>query len=94
MTDPKELKELCDRCDREKLIVFGTYHTHLVPWEHDPTRDTPTFLDTILARNSNLFSFIVSMVDIDCPRIRAFYEGSKEKEVSILIEHTQLAEGI
>ncbi len=94
MTDPRELKELYDTCDREKLIVFGTYHMHVVPWEHDPVRDIPTFLDTILARNSNLFSFIVSMVDIDHPRIRAFYEGSKEKEAPIIIARTQLAEGI
>lgn len=86
ITDPVELKECYERCDREKLMVFGTYHMHIVPWEHDPVRDTPTQLDTILARNSNLFSFIVSMVDIARPRIRAFYEGSGENEVPILIK--------
>ncbi|MEA3386236.1 MAG: hypothetical protein U9Q89_07295 [Thermodesulfobacteriota bacterium] len=86
ISDPMELKECYDICDRDKLIVFGTYHMHVVPWEHDPKRDTPTRLDTILARNSNLFSFIVSMVDVSCPEIRAFYEGVKEKEVPILME--------
>ncbi len=86
ITDPEELKECYDWCDQEKLIVFGTYHMHLVPWEHDPVRDTPTRLDTILARNSNLFSFIVSMVDITRPRIRAFYEGLGENEVPIIIQ--------
>ena len=85
VTDPEELKEHYDQCDQEKLLVFGTYHMHVVPWEHDPTRDTPTRLDAILARNSNLFSFIVSMVDMAHPRIRAFYEGLTEKEVPITI---------
>jgi hypothetical protein len=84
ISDPTELKEYFDRCDKDKLLVFGTYHMHVVPWEHDPKRDTPTSLDTILARSSNLFSFIVSMVDVTCPGIRAFYEGLREKEVHIL----------
>ena len=88
VTDPEELKEYYDKCDQEKLIVFGTYHMHLTPWEHDPKRDTPTLLDTILAQGSNLFSFIVSMVDVARPSFRAFYEGSKEKEVPILIQET------
>jgi hypothetical protein len=91
ITDPEELKEYYDQCDQEKLIVFGTYHMHIVPWEHDPIRDTPTLLDTILARNSNLFSFIVSMVDVTRPRIRAFYEGSVENEVPIHVQESRLA---
>jgi hypothetical protein len=86
ITDPEELKESYERCDQEKLIVFGTYHNHVVPWEHDPMRDTPTLLDTVLARNSNLFSFIVSMVNVSRPSIRAFYEGIREKEVPIQIQ--------
>jgi hypothetical protein len=85
ITDPEELKEYYDKCDKEKLIVLGTYHMHIVPWENDPIRDTPTLLDTILARNSNLFSFIVSMVDVTRPSIRAFYEGSGEGEVPVVI---------
>ena len=91
MTDPEELKGFYDRCDQEKLIVFGTYHMHVVPWEHDPMRDTPTLLDTVLARNSNLFSFIVAMVDVTRPKIRAFHEGRREKEIPIVIEDQQLA---
>jgi proteasome lid subunit RPN8/RPN11 len=86
MTDPEELKACYDQCDREKLIVFGTYHMHVVPWENDPLRDGPTVLDTILAQNSNLFSFIVSMVDIAYPTIKAFYEGSPEREVPIVVQ--------
>lgn len=92
VTDPEELKEYYDKCDQERLIVFGTYHMHIVPWEDDPIRDTPTLLDSILARNSNLFSFIVSMVDVTRPRIRAFYEGSAENEVPIHIQESRLGE--
>ena len=83
--DPKELKACYDRCDQEDFLVFGTYHMHIVPWEHDPVRDTPTRLDTVLAEKSNLFTFIVSMVDLERPVIRAFYEAVIEKEVPISI---------
>jgi hypothetical protein len=86
ITDPEELKQYYDRCDRERLVVFGTYHMHVVPWEHDAVRDTPTSLDTILARNTKLVSFIVSMVDVSRPSIRAFYEGMKEKEIPVVIQ--------
>jgi hypothetical protein len=84
--DPLELKECYDLCDRENLIVLGTYHMHIVPWEGDPLRDTPTHLDAVLARNSCLFQFIISIVDISNPIIRAFYEGLREKETPIFIQ--------
>ena len=73
-------------------MILGTYHVHLIPWEDDPLRDTPTRLDTILAENSNLFSFILSMVDATQPRLRAFYEGVKEQEVPVLIREGRLTE--
>jgi len=92
MTDPGELKECYDRCDQEGLIVFGTYHMHVVPWEHDPRRDTPTNLDMVLARNSNLFILIISMVDVSQPNIRAFFEGRLEEEIPVIIEEGQSAE--
>jgi hypothetical protein len=86
ITDPLELKACYDQCDQENLQIFGTYHMHIVPWEGDPIRDTPTLLDTVLARNSNLFSFIISMVDISRPSIKAFFEGKKEQEVPMIIK--------
>lgn len=92
MTDPTELKACYEQCDQEGLVVFGTYHMHVVPWENDPLRDKPTQLDRILARNSQLFSFIVSMVDMARPRIRAFYEALEAREVPILIEERELAQ--
>jgi len=92
MTDPEELKECYDRCDQEGLIVFGTYHMHVVPWEHDPRRDTPTNLDMVLARNSNLFILIISMVDMSHPSIRAFFEGKLEEEMPVIIGEGQSAE--
>jgi hypothetical protein len=83
--DPAELKELYDQCEREELTVLGAYHMHHFPRKDDPKRDTPTLLDRALAKNSGFFSFIVSMVDPSHPRIRAFFEGSSEKEVPVHI---------
>ena len=85
ITDPEELRECYEICDRDDLLAIGTYHMHIVPWDHDRLRDTPTKLDMILAKNSNLFSFIISLVDPSRPIIRAFYEGIQEKEVPIII---------
>jgi proteasome lid subunit RPN8/RPN11 len=92
MTDPTELKACYEQCDQEGLVVFGTYHVHVVPWENDPLRDMPTQLDRILARNSQLFSFIVSLVDTARPTIRAFYEALEAREVPILIQERELAQ--
>jgi hypothetical protein len=92
MTDPTELKACYEMCDREALVVLGTYHMHIVPWENDPKRDTPTRLDTLLAKGSGLFSFIVSMVDAAYPTVRAFYEGVVEKEIPIDIQEDRIAE--
>jgi len=86
ITDPQELMECYDLCDRESLQIFGTYHMHIVPWEGDAIRDTPTLLDTVLAKESNLYSFIISMVDIEHPFMRAFYEGINDKETPLVIQ--------
>ena len=85
ITDPEELKECYEQCDRENLEIFGTYHMHIVPWEGDPLRDTPTLLDTVLARNSNLFTFIIAMTDVSRPAIKAFFEGEKEQQVPVVV---------
>lgn len=86
ITDPEELLRCYDLCDREELLIFGTYHMHIVAWEGDPLRDTPTVLDTILAKESNLFSFIISMVDVDHPSMKAFFEGDIDCETPLVIE--------
>ena len=86
ITDPEELMECFNLCDRENLQIFGTYHMHIVPWEGDPIRDTPTLLDTVLAKESNLFSFIISMVDIEKPSMKAFFEGVIDNETPLVID--------
>ena len=86
ITDPEELMECYALCDRENLQIFGTYHMHIVPWEGDATRDTPTKLDTVLARESNLYSFIISMVDAEHPVMRAFFEGIAANETPLVIQ--------
>jgi len=73
ITDPEEFRQCLDECNRQGLSIFGAYHMHVVPWEGDPLRDTPTRLDTILVQDSRMFSFIISMVDVDNPFMRAFF---------------------
>jgi hypothetical protein len=85
ITDPAELMACYEECDQKELQIFGTYHMHIVPWKGDPVRDTPTVLDTVLAKESNLFSFIISMVDIEQPSMKAFFEGDINKEIHLSI---------
>jgi len=87
ITDPEELMGCYEQCDKQNLQIFGTYHMHIVPWKGDAIRDTPTVLDTVLGKDSNLFSFIISMVDIENPSIKAFFEGVLEKEIPLIISH-------
>jgi hypothetical protein len=85
ITDPEELMECYNQCDKQNLQIYGTYHMHIVPWKGDPVRDTPTMLDTVLAKDSNLFSFIISMVDVEKPSMKAFFEGNINQEVPLII---------
>lgn len=70
-------------CDDEGWILFGHYHTHRVRWPDDPARDSCTVLDRVLAEGTGTWMFIVSVVDLNRPRVRAFYEGDNEKEAMI-----------
>jgi hypothetical protein len=91
VADPAELFDRI-RVSRSKGYAFlGTYHMHWVGWRHDPLRDTPTALDTALARESELLMFIVSMVEPVRPIIRAFYEGKKEEELPVVAGSASLA---
>jgi hypothetical protein len=83
VADPAELFARIRECRLRNQILLGTYHMHRVGWQHDPARDTPTRLDRVLAEDSGLLMFIVSMVRPDQPVIRAFYEGKMEKELGI-----------
>jgi hypothetical protein len=83
VADPAELFARIRECRADQHILLGTYHMHRVGWEHDRKRDTPTKLDAVLASESRLLMFIVSMVDPAKPIIRVFYEGIHEQEVPI-----------
>lgn len=83
VAEPAELFARIKECRRNRHILLGTYHMHRVGWEHDRTRDTPTQLDAVLARESGHIMFIVSMVDPARPIIRAFFEGITEQEIPI-----------
>ena len=83
VADPQELMAVTRECQEQELIILGAYHMHRVAWQNDPTRDTPTELDRILATESRMIMFIVSMVDPEKPLMRAFYEGIFEQEIPI-----------
>ena len=68
------------------FLLLGAYHMHRVAWQDDPLRDMPTALDTILAADSGMLIFIISMVKVNQPTIRAFYEGKPDLEIPIIIE--------
>lgn len=86
IADPDELLQKLKQIQKQGLLLLGAYHMHRVAWPGDPLRDTPTTLDTILAAESSILMFIVSMVNKDQPIMRAFYEGNPEMEVPILVE--------
>lgn len=83
IADPAELFDRIKECRRNRHVLLGTYHMHRVGWAHDSLRDTPTMLDAVLAKESGLLMFIVSMVKPARPIVRAFYEGIKEKEIPV-----------
>lgn len=80
---PEELTEILRRCRELDLLLIGSYHMHRLAWPHDPVRDTPTALDTILGSNSRLVMFIMSMVNPTSPKLRAFEEGDATREIPI-----------
>lgn len=84
VADSEELARGVSEFRKKGLTLLGSYHMHRVAWDHDQSRDTPTTLDTILGQDSRLIMFIVSMVKPEQPVIRAFFEGSGEREIPIL----------
>lgn len=77
---PEELESALQTLAKIGSQLMGTYHMHRVSWENDKNRDLPTTLDTILAEQSRMFMFIVSMVEPENPGIKAFFEGITEQE--------------
>jgi len=84
VSDPDEMFDIYSMCDQEDHILIASYHMHIVPWKGDPIRDTPTDIDKVLAKGSNIFQLIVSFVEPKKPLIRVFFEGVLEKEVPIV----------
>jgi hypothetical protein len=88
VADPSEVLSFQQACDQSGAALFGSYHMHRVPWDHDPRRDRCTAVDTKLASGSGLWVLILSMVDPDKPVLRAFYEGRNEDEAPIRLTPT------
>jgi hypothetical protein len=85
IADGRELMAIEEISNETGAVVFGNYHTHRVAWPHDQLRDTCTELDRVLAGDSGQWTFILSVVDLHCPRLRAFYEGDNAREAPIRI---------
>jgi hypothetical protein len=83
IADGTELLAVDRSCDDHDWLMFGNYHTHRVPWPHDPDRDSCTALDRVLASGTGQWVFIVSAVDLHRPILRAFYEADNEREATI-----------
>lgn len=86
IANPAELRKIEDLCDANGWIPFGNYHTHRVPWPHDPRRDTCTHLDRRLSADSGQWTFIVSAVNLHRLSIRAFFEADNECEAILVPE--------
>ncbi len=86
IADPRELLASIKLMMQDNLSLLGAYHMHRVSWPDDPLRDTPTVLDTVLAADSRMLIFIISLVAVDRPVMRAFYEGRPDMEVEIIIK--------
>jgi len=85
VAEPGELDSALITLQAKGLRLIGNYHMHRVAWSHDPLRDTPTELDTILGSTSRMFMFIISMVNPERPIIRAFFEGVEDLELPVKI---------
>ena len=83
VADADETITIVGECLEKGFELVGAYHMHRVAWENDPTREKPSTLDTELAKDSELFAFIISMINPSKPIIRAFYEGFPEQELGI-----------
>ena len=83
VADPGEVRDAERQLDAAGSVLLGGYHMHRVPWPDDPCRDTCTQVDTRLAERSGLWVFILSMVDPDNVVLRAFFEGSNDKEAPV-----------
>ena len=84
IANPYEIEKMLKECTAQKIELIGTYHMHRVPWKHDLTRELPTKLDSVLAKDSELFTVIISAVNPAKMIIRAFYESIPEQEINIL----------
>ncbi len=83
IADGSELLAVDRSCDEHDWLMFGNYHTHRVPWPHDPDRDSCTALDRVLATGTGQWVFIVSAVNLHRPILRAFYEADNGREATI-----------
>ncbi|SEP37752.1 hypothetical protein [Propionispora vibrioides] len=84
VADPIETKNIINRLKKSGLTLIGTYHMHHSnSWIGLESKELPTTLDRVLASDTELFMFIVSIDEFQNSKIRAFYEGALETEAVI-----------
>jgi len=88
VADPLEVKNFLKLLQQRQLELVGTYHMHhLESWQGNEIWELPTKLDEVLGKNTGLFMFIIGMVDLMQPTVRAFYEGCIDQEVRVMTRH-------
>jgi hypothetical protein len=85
VSDPREILAADELFDQTGAVLFGGYHMHRVPWDHDPVRDSCTEVDTELGSGSGLWMFILSMVDPAKPILRAYFEGDNARQAPVRV---------
>lgn len=86
VADPLEVLAAERCCEAAGSTLFGAYHMHRVAWPSDPLRDSCTAIDRCLAQDSGLWALILSLVEPDRPRLRAFFEADNAAEAAICID--------
>lgn len=86
VADPLEVLGAERACEAGGSTLFGAYHMHRVAWPQDPLRDSCTAIDRCLAQDSGLWALILSLVEPDRPRLRAFFEGDNAAEAAIRVD--------
>lgn len=86
IASPSETIGVLKMLQQENLQLVGTYHMHhLLSWNGDGERDKPTELDRNLAKDTELFMFIIGMINPQKPIIRTYYEGCVNQEIQVII---------
>ncbi|MFT8350632.1 hypothetical protein [Clostridium saccharoperbutylacetonicum] len=85
VSEPTELKAALDLFEENNMDLIGAYHMHHDnSWKGASDLDIPSELDEFLAKDTEIFMFIVRVSKEGKYSIRAFFEGNNEVEIKII----------